>query len=57
VRNGGPGCRESLDRVVVEMHAVSEPYVLAQPAQFIGVFGRGLAELLLAVVLLVERLG
>ena len=57
MRRAGAGVGEAADRRVGQVHAVREPDVRAEPAELVGVLGRGAAERVAAVLLLVERLG
>ena len=52
-----PVARETADGVVGQVHAVRHPDVRAEPAEILGVLGRGAAELLPAERLLVVGLG
>ena len=52
-----PGRAEARDLALVEVHAVREPHVVAQPAEPLEVLDRAHAEALEAERLLVDRLG
>src|SRR5262249_17961055 len=57
VGDPGSGGPEAADLGIVEMHAVGEPHVVAEPAELVEVLDRAHAEPLLTELLLVERLG
>ena len=57
VRDAGAGLAEAADLALVEVDAVGEPDVVAQPADLLEVLDRPHAEQLEAELLLVERLG
>ena len=57
VRDAGAGLAEPAHLALVEVHAVGEPDVVAEPADLLEVLDRPHAEQLEAELLLVERLG
>ena len=57
MRDAGAGLAEARDLALVEVHAVREPDVVAEPAELLEVLDRAHAEALAAERLLVDRLG
>ena len=57
VGDAGSGRAEAGDLGVVQVHAVGQPHVVAEPAELVEVVDGAHAEVLLTEALLVERLG